>query len=135
MKKDVVTIDLGRLPEELKVKLLEFLGALGIETKEKEKVKLSELPPHLQGRKIYYNLYSVTFTADTYEGAITEFYACYSLDKPLSDPEILKEHHMYFYPHHEIIDIEYHDSYERPHPGVAKIIYDPETDEWHKLRE
>lgn len=124
----------GRSIEDLTIKeLLEIAEEHGFVEKPYPEPK--KVPPKYEGEKIYLNLYNVTFTADRYEGTVTNTYSCYSIGAPISDPEILMQHHTYFYPNHDVIDVEYFGSYERPNIGRAKLVYNAATGTWEEVGE
>ena len=117
---DITVADLLRIVEER--------GLL-----EKEYPEPKKVPVEWTGRKIYMNLYDAEYTADIYEGTKMQTYSCYSLDEPITDPEILRQHHTYFYPDHEVVSIEWAGSYERETLGRAKLVYDPKAREWREV--
>lgn len=126
---DKLVIDLSTLPEGIREKVKDFLQSLGATNKENIPLP-KKIPSQFANKPAYLNLYTVEFISDIYEGTRLETYSCYSVGKPIENPEILKQHHEFFYPHHEIISIEHSGSYERPNIGRAKLIYNSENKEW-----
>ena len=123
-------IDLSSLPEDVREKLVAFLEALGINIEGTPIPHPKKKPIRFANKPVYMNIYTVEYAAERYEGSITQTYACYSVGAPIKEPEILAEHHRYFYPDHEILNVEWYGSYERPNIGRAKLVYDADTKEW-----